>query len=224
MRGVIKLNLGCGAIRPQGWINTDSSLNMLVQRIPLLRTVLPKLLHRRVYESGSVVYMNLAKPWARFAADSVDVVYSSHVLEHLPMHSAALFLDEAFRCLTPGGVIRVVVPDLYRLCRNYVDAYEAEGAPAADALLWAINMHREGQYPAHAGWARRLFLEWQGYPHQHKYMYDAQTLTRLFSRAGFVEMQEQRYGRSALISDILEVEAGEEPYLSVYLEARKPGP
>jgi hypothetical protein len=46
--------------------------------------------------------------------------YSSHVVEHLSPQEASAFFEEQYRVLRPGGVIRVVVPDLEAICRNFV--------------------------------------------------------------------------------------------------------
>lgn len=46
--------------------------------------------------------------------------YSSHVVEHLSPQEAATFFTEQNRVLRPGGIIRVVVPDLEAICRNLV--------------------------------------------------------------------------------------------------------
>ena len=71
-----------------------------------------------------MVYMNLNRKWNRFKDASVDVVYASHLFEHLSLSSANLFLAESYRCLKPGGVIRVVVPDLYQICKKYINEYD----------------------------------------------------------------------------------------------------
>ena len=47
--------------------------------------------------------------------------YSSHLLEHLGAGDAAEFLREQHRVLKPQGVIRVAVPDLGDLCREFAD-------------------------------------------------------------------------------------------------------
>jgi hypothetical protein len=57
----IKLNLGCGAIRPEGRINIDSSLNAQIQRIPLFGKMLCKIFKSTSYNSNNVVYQNLNK-------------------------------------------------------------------------------------------------------------------------------------------------------------------
>jgi hypothetical protein len=41
-----KLNLGCGSVRPTGWINTDSSLNAHHQRIPIVGTLITRLFNK----------------------------------------------------------------------------------------------------------------------------------------------------------------------------------
>jgi predicted SAM-dependent methyltransferase len=54
-----------------------------------------------------------------------DVVYHSHVLEHLDLSSGLRFLRECARVLKPGGIIRVVVPDLERLAAEYLASAKA---------------------------------------------------------------------------------------------------
>lgn len=53
-------------------------------------------------------------------ADTAEACYSSHVLEHLRPAEGAAFVAEQFRVLKPGGGVRVVVPDLEAIGRNYV--------------------------------------------------------------------------------------------------------
>lgn len=95
------LNVGCGAVAHPAWLNLD-----LAPQHPLavacdLRAGLPV---------GSA---------------SCDATYSSHVLEHLCAAQAVPFLDEQYRVLKPGGIMRVVVPDLEQLCRLYLQHLEA---------------------------------------------------------------------------------------------------
>lgn len=51
--------------------------------------------------------------------ESYDLVYSSHTLEHLTDETVEHTLKEAFRILSPGGTIRLNVPDLNVACRAY---------------------------------------------------------------------------------------------------------
>jgi predicted SAM-dependent methyltransferase len=217
----IKLNLGCGSVRPVGWVNTDSSLNANIQRIPLIGRAITKFFSPVVYKESNVIYMNLNKKW-RYSNNSIDIVYASHLYEHLSIKSSNLFLEEAYRTLKPGGVIRVVVPDLYQICKKYIETYEAnKGLDTTEYIMWAINMHREGQY-GNVGLVKKILLEWQGYPHQHKFMYDRNSLQLKFNQFNFVDVVTSTYGSSKWIEEILDVEGTSESYLSVYLEAKKP--
>jgi ubiquinone/menaquinone biosynthesis C-methylase UbiE len=175
-----------------------------------------------VYDSGNMVYMNLNKKW-QYADNSVDIVYASHLFEHLSSGSAKLFLQESYRTLKPGGVIRIVVPDLYKICKAYINEYEtSQTEDPTEYIMWAINMHREGQYGSKIGLLKKMVLESQGYPHQHKFMYDEKSLSKRLKESGFVKILSLTYGVSEYIKDIKDVEGTKESYLSVYLEALKP--
>jgi predicted SAM-dependent methyltransferase len=101
------LNLGCGASFHPAWVNVDFH--------PADATVLRHDLRQ-----------TLPFPDGHFAA-----VYHSHVLEHFPKAFAPVFLRECRRVLRPGGVLRVVVPDLENIARLYLQNLEA--ALAGDA-------------------------------------------------------------------------------------------
>lgn len=51
--------------------------------------------------------------------ESYDLVYTSHTLEHLTDSTVEHTLEEAYRILSPGGTIRINVPDLDVACRAY---------------------------------------------------------------------------------------------------------
>lgn len=63
-----------------------------------------------------------------FADGSFDVVYHSHVLEHLPRTLAPAFLGECRRVLREDGILRVVVPDLEQIARLYLEALQRASA------------------------------------------------------------------------------------------------
>src|SRR5262249_17774155 len=60
----------------------------------------------------------------RFPDESFEVVYHSHVLEHLPPLDGRRLLRECYRVLKPGGTIRVAVPDLEEIARLYLTSLE----------------------------------------------------------------------------------------------------
>lgn len=215
------LNLGCGQNRPANWVNTDCSLNSLLQKTPFANAVVTKLFKRTPYGSTNAVYMDLNKPW-KFASGSVDVVYGSHVFEHLSLEAAKLFINEAYRVTKPNGVTRLVVPDLYKLAKVYVENYDSGALEAHKEFLYAINLHQEGTYSTDRNFLEKMINLFQGYPHQHKYMYDSISLRKIVSEAGFVDIREASYATSTYIPEITQVEFTEEGVPSIYVEAIKP--
>jgi hypothetical protein len=57
--------------------------------------------------------------------DVASALYHSHVLEHLPREIARRFLLECRRVLMPGGILRIVVPDLEQSAREYIAVLDA---------------------------------------------------------------------------------------------------
>jgi glycosyltransferase involved in cell wall biosynthesis/predicted SAM-dependent methyltransferase len=94
--GMSFLNLGCGRRFHPSWINVDF-----------------------VSTNPKVLAYDLKKD-IPFQDASFDVVYHSHLLEHLPRSYAPKFIQECFRVLKPGGIIRVVVPDLETIVKLYL--------------------------------------------------------------------------------------------------------
>lgn len=121
-----KLHLGCFDCPASSWINTDITPHIWVARIPGFATLFFHLgligaerykQHRqRVFRN--IRYMNVAKRFP-YPANSFDAIFSSHMLEHLHPQQAQSCLSEILRTLRPGGVCRIVVPDLDLLVRNY---------------------------------------------------------------------------------------------------------
>mgnify|MGYP001570520095 CR=1 FL=1 len=95
-----KLNLGCGGRFRDGWVNVNFASTGL-----------------------GVIAADLGKG-IPFPDQSFDVIYHSHLLEHFPKAHAPVFLKDCLRVLRPGGVIRIAVPDLEAIARNYLLALE----------------------------------------------------------------------------------------------------
>ena len=54
-----------------------------------------------------------------FANNQADLIYASHMLEHLSLLAAPAALKEWHRILKPGGVLRLGVPDFGKLVEIY---------------------------------------------------------------------------------------------------------
>ena len=90
------LNIGCGHRFHKDWVNIDiDPASLEVKKVNILQG-LP------------------------YPDNSFDVVYHSNVLEHLPKQKGAEMISECFRVLNPGGILRINVPDLEKICREYL--------------------------------------------------------------------------------------------------------
>lgn len=94
------LNIGCGATYHPAWVNID------VEPV-----------------SNEILNHNVIKPLP-FNDHYFDACYCSHVLEHLSRDEARLLVAEIYRVLKPGGIIRLVVPDLEGIVRAYLSALD----------------------------------------------------------------------------------------------------
>jgi predicted SAM-dependent methyltransferase len=63
-----------------------------------------------------------------FPDGSCAFIYSEHFLEHLPIQDGVRFLKECHRSLQKGGVLRVAMPSLQEVVRQY---YENDWAKEA---------------------------------------------------------------------------------------------
>ena len=141
-----KLHLGCGLNTPDGWLNVDGSWNARLARYTNLRRLLRalRLVPKDVLNtpwSGKIYFHDLRKPLP-FSKSSFTVVYASHLLEHLYLEEAKRLLLECYRVLSPGGVLRMVVPDLNAIVQDYIQAANLRSGDRQDDLLAADEMNR----------------------------------------------------------------------------------
>lgn len=90
------VNIGCGATWHPAWTNLD------------VRPVSPQV------RSWDVSH------GLPFGNEQVDGCYASHILEHLTREQARALLVECLRVLRPGGIVRLAVPDLEGIAREYL--------------------------------------------------------------------------------------------------------
>ena len=61
--------------------------------------------------------------WGRdkfpYKKDSVDIIYASHVLEHIWWYDTVRVLEDALEVLKPGGRIELWVPNFSRIAASY---------------------------------------------------------------------------------------------------------
>lgn len=150
------LQVGCGQNRFEGWINAD---------------IVPW--------ADAVVFIERRLP---FASNSLETVYSEHVLEHVSAEQGLRFLEEVRRVLRPGGVVRIAMPDLDRIVADYQEDWKRQE--------WV-------HWPGHEGITSRgrminACFRWWG----HQYLYNREDLASALIAAGFAEVEAADWGQS----------------------------
>lgn len=110
---MVKVNLGCGPVfvNSPDWLNFDFTPASKAVKSANLLDRLP------------------------LADESASMVYSSHFLEHVPKSLVPVLLRDWLRVLQPGGVVRIVVPDLENLAREYLNMRNAGEHEKADFVV-----------------------------------------------------------------------------------------
>jgi SAM-dependent methyltransferase len=209
------LNLGCGtkvSSSPEV-INIDWSAYLRLKKSRALRVIAPlflkgQRLNRFRSLSDNIVVHNLAKGLP-FASNSVDVVYHSHLLEHLDRDKARIFLLETKRVLRPGGIQRIVVPDLEKAARAYLSHLSSCQSDPAEpskhdfyvAAMIEQCVRKQACSASEQGPFRRLIentllgdARRRGETHQ--WMYDRINLSILLVSLGYSNVQVRSYGES----------------------------
>lgn len=119
--------------------------------------------------------------WGRdplpFEAESVDAVFASHVLEHVPWHQTDEALAEVFRILRPGGRFEVWVPNFSYIADCYQRGVCGDGwrkhNPDDDPMTWLNG---------------RIFTYGPGLENYHRAVFNEAHLRSCLERAGFISV------------------------------------
>lgn len=114
----VKLNIGCGTLRMDGWVNIDL-VGLPVDLAWDIRRTLP------------------------FVDDSVDVIFHEHVMEHVCAYDGFMMAKDSYRMLKPGGVLRIVMPDANRYIRSYVNPTSSDSILREGRLTPMIALTEE---------------------------------------------------------------------------------
>lgn len=194
----LQLHIGSGPYNLDGWINLD------------------------IYPAQLSTNVLWGLP---FTDGQCRYVFLSHLLEHLfyPTDANSL-LEDIYRILRPGGVVRIVVPDIAQCIRAYQEN---------DSAFFQQRIEHWG---AGDGNATRLehFLSYAGAGpdpawlfEAHKFGYDFETLQRALQRVGFKTIIRSSFMASThdalrvdQHSQVASAKHGEQ-YYSLFVEAIK---
>ncbi len=171
------MQYGCGFSAPPDWINFDASPTLRFERTPLLGRLYTRNAQRF---PKNVRYGDITRGLP-IAHGSCSGIYSSHVLEHLTRRVCEAALRNTFNYLAPGGIFRLVVPDLGQLARAYVE----DGADdAGHRFMSQSGLGEEAREGGLAGWLSRALGN-----SRHLWLWDEKTLTRQLQECGFMRVR-----------------------------------
>jgi len=182
-QGKVRLNLGCGGRPFAGWINID---------------LLPS-------SPGPDVLLDLCRAMP-LPDQTVDLIYSEDVLEHLTLPDGKRLLRECHRILVPGGTMRLLTPNLRVLAEDYVDRSQR-------FLAWYGSQYGTRYFAEILNHGMRAW--------GHRFVYDDEMLTRELAIVGFdVEAQAMNKSDCAGLRG-LDREDRQEARYRMYLDCTK---
>jgi len=140
---LLKLHLGCGTKYIPGFVHID-----VIEAA-------------HIHHQSSVCELP-------YPDKSVYLIYASHLLEHFGRWELHDVLQEWFRVLMPGGILRLAVPDFAACARIY---YEEGLKDGLSGLIGLICGGQRNKYDFH------------------KMIFDEPFLTKLLQDVGFIEVR-----------------------------------
>jgi len=197
--GDLKLNIGCGTSGIEGWVNIDNSPSILLSRLPF-----GKMIFRTPDWPRDVLRVDVRRR-IPFPDSSVSCVYSSHTFEHFTYEQSRAVARECFRVLKPAGILRIVVPDLGLMVRDYLA--DTDDPMASHRFVSRFLLTASVRGIVHAG-------------ANHKQMFDTRSLVHMLQGVGFVAPELSSFG-SSRIAEIAEIELESRRSESLYVEATR---
>ena len=168
----LKIHLGCGPYIKSGWVNID-----LADRPPVVDS--------NGFPGTTFINYDL-RLGLPLSDGSAEMIYSSHLFEHLEYKHGLRLLRDCHRVLRPDGVFRIVLPDFkssfgayLRADEKHFDLYDIhdvmpELEPGTETLVDHINY---GVYESG----------------DHKCIYDEEKIMTLLRNLGYKSVQQSSY-------------------------------
>jgi SAM-dependent methyltransferase len=182
--GATYVQYGCGWCAPEQWLNFDASPTLRFERLPLIGKIYTR--NARRYPEN-VRYGDVARGLP-LAGSSCLGVYCSHVLEHLSLEAFDRAIAETFRILAPGGIFRLVVPDLEEAAREYLEAVRLGVGTGNSSFMRMTNLGVERRSMNPLSWLSALLGN-----SRHLWMWDYPSLMAKLAEHGFEQVRRAKF-------------------------------
>jgi predicted SAM-dependent methyltransferase len=181
---MLKLHVGCGPIYMMDFYNID------------LRTDV------KTDYCGSIFDINTIEN------DSVDFIWSCHMLEHLDYpNDTVKALELFYKWLKPGSGIRLALPDMELIMQYYMNN--------SKKLFQIFGDSVDDKYYKLNSKAERMLFFMRGW--EHKIVFDFELIKELLEDAGFKNVKKMGFNKS----DLQDWADDRYPMESLYVEAIK---
>lgn len=180
-------NIGCGPFGREGWVNLD------------------------LFPAPGVTMRVDCRHGLPFGDGAVRGIHVEHYFEHLePTAERPRFLAECRRCLQPGGILRIVVPDM----RKYIDAYLSDGWGLLDEIGCGGERPQD-VFATKIEALNHVFVQ----DGEHYGGFDAEYLGRTLEQSGFDDIERVAWGEGRFPGGAIDRE--QHRSYSLYMEARR---
>lgn len=122
--------------------------------------------------------------------NSIDVIFTEHVCEHLSMEDCIFFMKESFRCLKKGGTFRIAMPTIDKLIKfennelgkHYSDVQTRHYYPNEDRLLKELGLDGIREEPI------VFMLDSLFKGHHHKLLWTSELVYKVLNKIGFSDV------------------------------------
>ena len=161
-----KLQLGAGQNILAGWFNTD------------------------YFPRENIFFLDVTKTFPIPSA-SFDFVFTEHHIEHISYKNAVFMLKECFRILKPGGVIKVITPDLESSISNYLNNdIEGKGIINTTKDYIYSGFHNAANYIPVDDYFKAHEINDMFMNYEHQFIYDFESMKRVLMHAGFTKIKD----------------------------------
>lgn len=167
-----------------------------------------------IVNNNNVDYVIDASKKLPFNDNTFNIIYASHVLEHIPWYKTNEVLTEWIRILRKGGVLEVWVPDGIKICKAFIKGEEENSSKYIEYDGW----YRYNEEKDVCKWASgRIFTYGDGtgkinHPNWHRALFSKRYLIKLFKESGL---------KSIKIMDNKEVRGYDHGWISLGLKGTK---
>jgi predicted SAM-dependent methyltransferase len=183
----VLVNIGCGPFGKEGWVNLD------------------------LFPAPGVT-MRVDARWGLPLADgSAKGIHVEHYFEHLePRTERPRFLADCRRCLQPGGILRIVVPDM----KKYIEAYVAPGWDVLNRVGCGGDLPQQA-FETKIEALNHVFVQ----DGEHYGGFDAEYLRLTLAKAGFDDIEEVGWRTGRFPGGA--IDRDQHASYSLYMEARR---